>query len=568
MPRRLRLHSRIHKILRKFMVTTLDDSLNNSNLITNTINELEKCSPGEMFEIGGAIRSITIHQLEFSSEEQDLYSNKPLSNITIFNATQIAQNIHATMNAPPSALQRELIIAVYNAAKKSLEINDIKLEDIRNIACTLDHINYTDVNPNDPIYQRIVQILDPLIFGMPKRCAEIDVWCAFSLRKVQVRKFPLYYKFCNNILNKLTHLRPLEISLAIMGFAQARFKNDNLFVELRNAAINKKDLFLVSEVVNMLWSFCSVNWLTEYKPSYTRSLNFEMIEIFKPKLIKEMDNLNVDQAVRIAMTFKNMNITDSNFFDAVRSKIDSNMHLLTNLATVTITIILSSIHGKNDSVLPNLLMNIGEKMTFNPRSFFASQLADISYSVLIKFCQEDDHFDIYSAFLKSALEHFSTLTAASFKNKVLWHIRTIAKIYIAKTNDIDLELNEALKKLTTGARPQIFTNVRTSEFHLDIKRHLDLIIEERHIVHKFVNELTFEGYFRLDIASEGYKLAIECDGQCHLDETGKYMPKNIIKETLLQIGGWNLVRIKSSEWPRDDVSKKKLLLSKLEKFFI
>ena len=46
-----------------------------------------------------------------------------------------------------------------------------------------------------------------------------------------------------------------------------------------------------------------------------------------------------------------------------------------------------------------------------------------------------------------------------------------------------------------------------------------------------------------------------------------YLPKNIIKETLLEIDGWELIRITSEEWFNTTYQDKRLLLlQKLSSF--
>lgn len=538
------------------------NNVDSSNiLIRETIAELDRCSDEETCQIAKEIREIISHQYTINSEERGVVKPLNLYKIERYDAQKLAFNISSIAHSELFELRLLVIASVYDAVQNALT-KKRSLDELTTLACALDHIGYHHINANDAIYQTIIDDISKMFFISSSRNVQIDVWTVFSLRKVKVEKMSLYHKLANHIKSSANNLMPLEISLAVNGFVQAGFKKPEIFHALRNEAINKSNKFTVNQAVNTLWAYCYGNWSQNKDPSVTRQANLKMIERFTPVFIHQMSDLNVDQTVRIAWVFKNMNVTEPQLFDAVRNKIKGNISLLTPQAFVNITKLLSNINGNDVQVLLQLLETI-EKEKFD--WFSSEQLTEMAYAVLIKFCYGDSNFPNYSRFIMKTLMHLNA-KGPKLTDKELWHIRTIIKIYQAKTNS-ELHLDN-LHAWIEGAQALNFPPSQSSRFHLDVKKHLDELLFERRNPLVFENEMPFEGYFSVDISSTEIMVAIECDGQCHLDESGHYMPKNIIKETLLEINGWNLVRITQNEWPTSDSKKKELLEEKLKKFLL
>ena len=553
-----------------------EEKNNSESFIQKTIEELNICSGFNTFAIARELRKIAVVQYKINSQKKP--EDLRVCAISGFDAIKIAKNINAYVSAAPSQpLQAQLKTAVYDAAKYSLGKNPY-LDEIVDIACALDHINYTGENPKDEVFKTIIRQLDEAIYLNRNRDVGHDVWAAFALRKVKVQKNALLNKFCFNILRHVYSLTPLEISLVAKGFVQANFKKPELFFALRDEAIKKRDRFTVNEIVNTIWAYCYANWSEKKDPSITRRWNERMIQTFILKLTNEMKELNVDQVVRIAWTFKNMNVTDAGFFNAVREKIGSDMRFLTYPALVNITKLLSNIKGNDDSVLIKLLEEIEEKLARNASCFSTGDLAQITYAVLIKFCYEDENFAAYDGFIHRMLERMAAAEPSNWDDMHLWQLRTAAAIYAGKSANMDASLifPSRLQELIESIAPLQNNSVESSQFHLDVKKHLEQLLSEHQESPKMSNEFPFEGYFSLDIAFPDHQLAIEIDGHCHFDERGNYMPKDVIKETLLQLRGWDLVRITHAEWPGGnnyesadyDQHKREFLLRKLSKFLV
>jgi hypothetical protein len=171
------------------------------------------------------------------------------------------------------------------------------------------------------------------------------------------------------------------------------------------------------------------------------------------------------------------------------------------------------------------------------------------------------------------LERMSAIELLNWEIKHRRMLRIIIIIYEGKSAKIDEHLMSRLQILIEASKPLKFTS-ESSKFHSDVTKHLSLLLSEVQTFPEMNTEFIFEDYFRLDIAFPSCQLAIEVDGQCHFDEMGNYMPKNIIKETMLVIRKWDLMRITHTEWPGGndykstfhDKPKRVLLLEKLSKF--
>lgn len=531
-------------------------------IIHKTIEIIDVFGKESLSNLSEAFKKITAYQHKNASPDK-----KRIEEIQLFPVSHskdihhLANNISIYTNdvlhdKNSTDLRSKLHSAVYNAVKYSLN-QSLRLDEVIGLACALDHINYTQIAPSDTIFQTIIDQMKRKMEANKHRSAALDAWAVFSLRKVKANKMPLFNTCCYHIMNKIKDLPSLEISLAVKGFVQAGFKKYELFSAIKEETVKKKDLFTVNETVNTLWAFCYKNWAIKKDPSLIRKQNQELVEAFKFKLIDEMDTLCTDQAVRIAWTFQRMNITDAQFFNAVQIRIGKDIENLTSKSLINITKLLSGTKGIDDHVLVKLLEAIKNKLTLH--SYFTPfELAQVTYAVLMKFCQQDENFLIYKDFIEHMMQCMAVIEPSEWDNQHRGLIKIIMLIYTELPKSIEAGLNiekdhmNLLQTLIIDFKPQQSTFIRSSDFHLDVKKHLDLLLSEFKNPPQTSNEYPFEEYFNIDIAIPDCLSGFEIDGHCHFDEKWEYMAKNILKETVLKIKNWDLVRLSRKEWPAED----------------
>lgn len=182
-----------------------------------TIDELNRCSPHETFAMAWELRKIAERHYERYSQNEQKLEDVQLNAINGYDAKKIAANIDAYVNTVPrdkipSALQTELKFAVYARAVYGLD-SKLDYEQIVNIACALDHVDYAKVYPKDEIYKTIINKLMVMISQNCIRNVELDIWAVFALRKVKVDKNHLFNELCYKIIQNVNSILPLGLFL-------------------------------------------------------------------------------------------------------------------------------------------------------------------------------------------------------------------------------------------------------------------------------------------------------------------------------------------------------------------
>ncbi len=541
------------------------------NLIT-TINSFWR---HEINELAHYLKQIT----------QDIYSQSISPAVVILNIegnkhlTQedyknIALSVNGCFNGivPKLAALPDLEAAIYNKFDKVLSgrVNPA-LNEVVNIACALNQIGFSNVD--DPIFKKIFQIMTVHFtrnhvdkegekikkshYAYPsKTYLTHRAWTIFALRKIKCpEQKKILYELAWDVVNHAKEITSFEISLVKIGLTHAGIQNTNINNCLRLLTNLKYPSFTVNEMVNTLWSHCYQK--KDVDPSLIYRENKILYEKFKCKLISEMNILSVDQVVRIAWTVFYMNIRDDEFSEAVAANILEHLDELNGKEIVNIT---KRFCNSGSSLNPSLLklLELFERKLNCPLFFTWKNISEVAYFVLIKYCEKSNEFDhgVFTKFLNVLVRE--ALINRNLKKEDLYSIKTVLTILFENGEaDEDLPIKKCLDllELNKPEGKRLFN--QSSRFHREVADTLSLIVKS-----PFENEHPFEDDYSLDIAFPDLKLAIEVDGYCHFDNHYNYIPKDLIKETLLKLRNWKLVRITSMEW-EDAVDKRLTLIDKL-----
>lgn len=540
---------------------SLNPSSNTYDTIESSIQSVtSQILPSNILAIAAKCREILATEYSSKPTWNTLENTKILHDYSEHN---LLANIEALISATSlsdsqSTLIQELKVKVHETAHEKFKATS-NLTELINLSCALTYI--TPKTKKTVLPAIFLEIRDKLIAYNGFFDVDNSVLALFALRKMKKTFFrdKLFKHLCCTLSSQVTSLTPLQVSLVAKGLVQASHIDSKLFGALRDRAIDQKENFTPNEIVNTLWAYCYADWKKEEDPSITRQLNMAMIDAFRFPLINRMDELYMGQAVRIAWTFKNMNLTDKDFFQSVKASIEKKLDTLSPASFEMIIKILCQIKDIGDDLLIKMLSIISDKSKDNCY-FTAEVLSTITYYVLMKFCKNDENVASYEKFIAEALKIIAIMNHLEWTNDSLMQLNTITTIYEAKGHTVDNQLISRLGILLKAIRQLKQKNAKPSYFHKNVHYHLNRLLGNKNRDLTFTDEYLFEHNFSIDIACTKIKLAIEVDGHCHFDEQGSYMSKNIIKETLLAIKKWNLVRITYKEWSEMSDDQKVLLL--------
>lgn len=547
------------------MITTATSgaALGNENLIQATLDTI---AASNILAIAAECRQLIALEYE---------SNPPLQsleNVKLFNLCSeqdLVRNVAAILRAtssdsPHSALMEKLKLKVHTVATAKLN-EGLDLNEIIDLACTLRYIG--QVTAQDTLPAIFSQIIKELTARKGAFDRDNSVWALFALRKINPAfgRDMLFKHLCSILSPGLLSLNPLQLSLVGVSLVQASYTND-LLSAVRMRAIDQKANFTVNETVNTLWAYCYKGWKKNVDPSISRKQNMEMIEAFQEQLIDQMGQLSVDQAVRIAWTFKNMNITDKRFFSAIKNTIQAQKDCLTFKALENIVKNLCQIKEIKDDLLINLLHTVEAKQ--NETAYYSiKELISVTYHVLMKFCERDENVDDYEKFIQIFLKIIARTDPSQWDNHSLLRLNVITAIYGKRAKNVDSQLIDCLSVFLKDLHADPEKSATSSQFHKDVASLLGRLLSTTRESPRMINEFSFAYLYSVDIAFPSISLAIEVDGHCHFDEQGRYMSGNILKETLLTIRGWNLVRISHQDWyGKSEAQKRSLLKEKLSPY--
>ena len=249
-----------------------------------------------------------------------------------------------------------------------------------------------------------------------------------------------------------------------------------------------------------------------------------------------------------------MQITDSNFFEALCHRLKSLISYLTSERLITLTKVLSNIHLNDCTGFIKLLEEITQRLDDNPNCFSEEEIIQVTYSVLIKFCQKDANFQSYELFLRKMLYKIASLSTERLNNMERCMINVIYKIF-SHTSCVALEDQQLdLQKHISRIKDHAYLPY-TSNFQKNVEKHLGELVQESRENLNVVSEVIFERIFRLDIVllfnsdETSQALVVEVDGQCHFSEEGDPMLNNCIKEHLLKLKKWEIM-VHVKNWGR------------------
>jgi very-short-patch-repair endonuclease len=560
-----------------------------SAIIKKTIKYLSESICDEILVIANILRQ-NAHQEYVTPQNKKTLNDVKLLDVEHLpeNLKNIANNIFTYLNADPcdesqSALQKDLRAEVIKAVEYCLKYKT-SLSEIVDLTCVLDHIDYFKTASDDTLYDTILNQLNDKIDQNYKREIFLDVFIAFSLRKGKPNDKweELFDKIFHNMMLNVEKLTPFQLSLVAIAVQAAKYNTQEIFDRIKPLVHKKSATFKVNEIVNTLWAFRYVDRSKNIDPSITREAYSQFVDLFKNKLTLGLTDLDASQTIRIAWTFKTMNILDVSFFRAVINKIETEASYLTSLVSITrveelanITKLLCHTGEVGEPLLQKLLRETARQ--FNSKYLTKEKLVSITYDVLIKLCQKGTG-SYYQHFIKAVLSHLAELNSSECGEKERKMIPIIYEIHQHFSQESDPKIDkfvETLKKLPflqSETNPETAESrlPKTTQLQLDVQKHLRALLLDKD---KMKSEYSFEDYFKLDLAFPDLKLCLEVDGHCHFDERGNPMPKDIIKETLLKIRKWTLVRITHRDWypyrnenSHYDKLKRERLLSKLSEF--
>lgn len=564
-------------------------------IINEIIQQIRTLNFYQFFKFADKLRNLQYQQFSHNPETKTI--NTILQSLTNFDPHKMEEQIMACMGAirdtEASNVQGCIADAVYKVAKLHHE----KIDDWKQcalIACALDAVKYTEPqnNRNDIIFHEMVSNLQ-LNFIKKNLNIESLVGLIFSFRKVEFQKYHLnsvthwYDFFCEIMHDQLHKLKAQELALIAKAFGTKGYYNypaSNFFSLLCQAFESRINDFSTNEASYIIWYLSRLSEKNKNK-NIIMFDNKTLINSLKDRIYNHLDRLNTCETVRVSWSLITLNFLDKIFFQKVDAKIQNEIHLLNNDELITITKMISKGLIEEGQTLLNL-MNLIEQRIKNPTFFDIEKLSQVVRSVLIKFClgDRDPNFNKYTTFIKKilkllfdALSSLSSIELLKF-DIALARIKTVYEIFTGfeKFHQQHLISNSRIEEIFNLETNR--NNTKTSMFHRNVSDHLNELLLEYENRPTLLMEQPF-GEFSIDIVLEFTKdhyIYIEVDGECHNDEFGNPLPKDRVKETLIELKGIDLVRITQNEWPGYgqyettfyDTERRQLLLNKLnEKVF-
>lgn len=402
---------------------------------------------------------------------------------------------------------------------------------------------------------------------------------AFALRKIKSLKrcslpdqrvINFYRELNTKAISMLKNndFNYVEIGLTLKAFTQHDIlqKNYDLFdlaqkkiVELFSNQENIKQVD-AEAIKNIIWSF-----------AYPKNgVNSGKIKTFKGNRLIYIDTSKIQQCIKLLITKKIANFTPKQLsmvacsfgylgetsFSSIYNVYDKFVSDIENYQPKEIVTIIKFLH-EDSTVKQSYFISLVDKIKHF--KYEPSDLVRLTGSLLFGYClaqnQEKEQFEkLIHEFLSKIIEFSPEIWEPS----ELSEINTIYRLYALKSGATFLlpdKLFNRIKEYLAGQEKPLSSN-----FHDEVAKHLNRLKPG------LVNEYPFESYF-LDIAYIKEKLAIEVDGPSHFNFTGEnpsFRNKNKIKETILKLENWRLVRIPFFEWPNTNEAQIKYLRAKLE----
>ncbi len=557
-----------------------NNSSNTNDAVIRFIN-----SGNNLVEIGKRFKEVIAH--EYTYNEEHVYT--PLKeSLSIENVVDylVQKAPDKTELERQDRLKSEVLKIARNAFINDLDYTLSELIDITSILSFMGYYSSDEKKDRGAELEigedKISVTIQEKLLEKMKTANSVDldssVWGLFYLRKwkeTEIKK-NLFISFSRIIYPYVGRLKALEISLVAIGLRDSShypsdtnplksYKSEILSL-LRFKSILIKS-FTANEAVNILHAFCYDGRKNASKsPAVVFQENGKVVDAFRLKIISNIADLSPGQISRICWTFKNMNLRSYDFYR------DAELQILTNLENCSIQNLITSTRSlcslaKSDETVTKCLNHIISKLCIDS-SIKKEWLVSLCYAVLIRLCvcvrnsTYRENFICYENFIHTVLKHIVEKEDSEvLTNFDLLKLTTIITIYKEKGKKVDQTLLNLLE--TFLPQSELPVQPQSSEFHLEVEGYMTKLFPSENLQ----SEYLFESNFFLDIAYPEKRIAVEIDGPSHFDETSNVISSDIIKETLLEIRGWRLVRLSHKEWPKREDLRLKVLLAKMKTFF-
>lgn len=498
-----------------------------------------------------------------------------------------------------NALKKALRKAIKNA------MATLSIKGIIDIACALDDLKYSQQKEDDLQHQeiKIFKMLSEKVVEKSQDFQQQDmIWTAYAFRKVETVRDTILNIF-NRKNFRVSNFSPYEIGLVARAFTQSKREDVDFFARLARITENKCNNFEAIDIANTIWAYAYMKW-GERNYRTAQGFNRSIVRSLKQATLNKINDFKVDDLVRVAWSFVKLRYDDRvglpikderssqnrfvkrsdhdsrsrNFDRGWRQSQDkaekgsedernTNEPVTGELYKALLEKLCKEIDHlsppeianatKSFSSLPYIqhtdLIPLFVQVQKNLDRFSAAEVVKMAGGLLIPYCSIITIEPLIENLLNRIIELDSDIQKGilpPWEDAELSEINTVYKFYNLKSGKL-LELPDILKEeiekyLNKQGQPE------SSELHLSIAS----LVKEMYP--GFINEYLFGSYF-LDMANPDKKIAIEIDGPEHFTiNTGEYMGKNQVKNEMLRLSGWELIRIPYQEWGKLSNKREKM----------
>ncbi|MGE4574939.1 RAP domain-containing protein [Parachlamydia sp.] len=496
------------------------------DFIDNILKKINLYKPKEFVELAQ-----TITQLEWRLLSTDPINANNLDDPhdpTPKTTAKITWIFLRTLGGTFSDQQKLLKETLCFVAKQNLERFEPK--DLVSIVRVFDDIEYHEIN--------LFRFLSRKISSCASRLDPEDIaWTLFSFRKITPLPKLIFLRLTVLAFEKIHLFNAQELAITFKALVQASYCKNEQLSRISYRIKNKVNDLTVSDAIHVLWAYAYDARQNKKDPCFVRDSNWETLEQLKEVFLKNATSLNADEIVRIAWSYHFLNYIHEDLLRELCKHLEPKINDLTNDGLINITKIFISLNFIDKELLWKLLKKIEDKVVNNPHQFTPSNLSELTHAMLMGYCQSED----YTTFILNMLDVIFQIDPSRWEAHQLSQIHTIHLIYTLKSKQekaMPIPLQERIDIHLKGLKDK---KPISSDFHLSVAKCIE------NILGKSEKEFQIETYF-VDIAYPARKLVIEVDGPAHFDQFGNYLQKNAVKEFVLKLLGWQVIRI-SKEWP-------------------
>ena len=388
------------------------------------------------------------------------------------------------------------------------------------------------------------KIIDKLGNDFTEKLTDLDVArTAFSCRKFKLRNNTLYLKISQLSQEAINKFIPKAIGLFAKGFTQqAAAKGEqypDFFDKLSYSIKGKR--FAGEDLTYTIWAYAYADnhSLQGSDQEKVKNFNQRMLDnlITTNANLGELSPHDLSQILYSLKEFRKIKISPLILDSLCQSIIPKaaefdNMGLAAAFKNLRLL-------GQVETLF-SLVQLVADKI----KKCNGQAVLNIAYALVTLFCTEEDNEakNLIQKFLKTL---WLRIIEESLKNWPEVEFSTIQIVYYASLKILkvtDLKLPKVLEEKIAAYLKSVVH--APSPPHREVYAALNTM----GLPYKFVNEHPFISY-SIDIADIANKIAIEVDGKDHfVPGTKKRVAKEIVREKLLEIEGWKVIHIPTSEW--------------------